>query len=89
LVKNTSTSTLSLPPGAGTPDAIESNDSQAPTLIPKRHFAYRADSIGIASINLIVSLFWPSNAEADLSGYNIYRSEDESLPPELDETTDF
>jgi endoglucanase len=36
----------------------------------------------VASINAIVSLFWPSNSEPDLAGYNIYRSEDESLPPE-------
>ena len=30
----------------------------------------------------MVSLFWPSNAEPDLSGYLIYRSEDEQAPPE-------
>ena len=92
LVKHTSTSlfvTLSLPPGSSNAqDAIESNDSQALTLIPKDTFAPAApDSIKIASINKIVSLFWPSNAEADLSGYNIYRSEDEgSATRALDET---
>ena len=75
---------LSLPPGSSNPqDAIESNDSQPLTLVPKDTFAPAApDSIKIASINKIVSLFWPSNAEPDLAGYNVYRSEDESLPAE-------
>lgn len=75
---------LSLPPGSSNAqDAIESNDSQPLTLVPKDTFAPAApDSIKIASINKIVSLFWPSNAEPDLAGYNVYRSEDENLPAE-------
>jgi hypothetical protein len=64
-------------------DAIESNDGPVITVTPKDTYAPAPpDSIKVASINAIVSLFWPSNSEPDLAGYNIYRSEDESLPPE-------
>ena len=75
---------VSLPPGsANLQAAIESNDSQPLSVVPKDTFAPAApDSIKIASINKIVSLFWPSNAEPDLAGYFIYRSEDENLPAE-------
>ena len=38
--------------------------------------------VTIASINSIVSLFWPLSAEPDVVGYNIYRTEEESAPPE-------
>ena len=75
---------LSLPQGSSNPgDAIESNDSQVITVTPKDTFApARPDSIKVASINAIVSLFWPSNSEPDLAGYNIYRAEDEGVTPE-------
>ncbi|MEP7272324.1 MAG: fibronectin type III domain-containing protein [Acidobacteriota bacterium] len=74
---------LSLPGGVtNLSEAIESNDSEVVSLKPKDTFPPGApDSIKIASINGIVSMFWPSNPEADLAGYFIYRSEDENLPP--------
>lgn len=74
---------LSLPAGGATSaQAIESNDSEVVSVIPKDTFAPVApDSIKIASVNGIVSMFWPSNPEPDLAGYLIYRSEDESAPP--------
>jgi len=69
--------------GARVTNAIESNDSAAVTITPKDIFPPSAPtSITIASINGVVSLFWPSNPEPDLAGYNIYRSEDEQAPPE-------
>jgi fibronectin type 3 domain-containing protein len=30
----------------------------------------------------MVSLFWPLSAEPDVVGYNVYRAEDENVPPE-------
>jgi fibronectin type 3 domain-containing protein len=38
--------------------------------------------VTIASINGIVSLFWPLSPEPDAAGYNIYRTEDENAAPE-------
>jgi hypothetical protein len=74
---------LSVPAGAAVTAAIESNDSEVVRVTPKDTFPPEApDSIKIASINGIVSMFWPSNAEADLAGYVIYRSEDPNAPPE-------
>lgn len=64
-------------------EAIEGNASEALVFTPKDTFAPTAPtSITIASINGQVSLFWPSNPEADLAGYNIYRSEDETASPD-------
>lgn len=60
-------------------ETIEGNASEALVFTPKDTFAPTAPtSITIASINAQVSLFWPANPEADLAGYNIYRSEDEA-----------
>ena len=75
---------VSLPPGSSNLAlAIESNDSQPVELTPKDTFPPAPpDSIKIASINGIVSMFWPSNSEPDLAGYNVYRSEDENAPLE-------
>ena len=75
---------LSLPPGSSNLAlAIESNDSQSVELTPKDTFPPAPpDSIKIASINGVVSMFWPSNSEPDLAGYHIYRSEDGNAPPE-------
>jgi hypothetical protein len=74
---------LSLPaPGAPLAEAIESNESAAMALTPQDTFPPSVPtSITIASINGIVSLFWPANPEPDVAGYNIYRSEDEQAPP--------
>jgi hypothetical protein len=33
------------------------------------------DPVSIASANAVVSLFWPTNRETDIAGYNIYRAE--------------
>lgn len=73
---------ISLPAGVTNLSAgIESNDSETVSIKPKDTFAPGPpESIKIASINGIVSMFWPSNPEPDLAGYYIYRSEDEALP---------
>ena len=64
-------------------EPIEGNASAPLVFTPKDTFPPVAPaSITIASINAQVSLFWPSNAEADLAGYNIYRTEDGSAPPD-------
>ncbi|MGE0128355.1 MAG: fibronectin type III domain-containing protein [Blastocatellales bacterium] len=75
---------LSLAPGvASLNSAIESNDSAPLAHTPKDTFPPAPPKpITIASINSLVSLFWPLNAEPDVAGYNIYRAEDENTPPE-------
>src|SRR5262249_3149836 len=75
---------LSFTPGnANLNEAIEGNASESLVLTPRDTFPPSAPSaITIASINAQVSLFWPSNPEPDLAGYNIYRAEDEHTPPE-------
>ncbi len=75
---------LSLPtPGASITEAIESNDSVTLSITPQDSFPPSApSSITIASVAGIVSLFWPANPEPDVAGYNIYRSEDPSWPPQ-------
>jgi hypothetical protein len=75
---------LSFKPGSASPnESIESDDSQPFSHTPKDAFPPAPPtSITIASINGIVSLFWPLSAEADVLGYNLYRAEDESAPPE-------
>ncbi len=75
---------LSFTPGkANLSEAIESNDSQPFDYTPKDTFPPVAPKpVTIASINSMVSLFWPLNAEPDVVGYNIYRAEDENAPLE-------
>jgi len=75
---------LSFTPGkASLSEAIESNDSPPLDHTPKDTFPPAPPKpVTIASINSIVSLFWPLNAEPDVIGYNIYRTEDENAPPE-------
>jgi hypothetical protein len=75
---------LSLPAGAASlSEAIESADSKPFEYIPKDTFPpISPKPVTIASINSLVSLFWPLNAEADVVGYNVYRTEDESAPPD-------
>ncbi len=75
---------LSLPTGSATLNAvIESNPSEPLANTPKDTFPPATPKpVTIASINAQVSLFWPLNAEPDVAGYNIYRSEDENTPPE-------
>src|SRR5262245_27643227 len=75
---------LSFTPGkASLSEAIESNDSLPYSHTPKDTFPPVAPKpVTIASINSMVSLFWPLNAEPDVVGYHIYRAEDENAPPE-------
>ncbi len=89
---------ISLRPDSKTAEALESNASAPVAIKPKDTFAPAApNSITIASVNGIVSLFWPANAEPDVAGYNIYRSEAENAPsdkwaklnPQLHKPTSF
>jgi hypothetical protein len=70
---------LSLPrTGAPASEIIESNPSEILTVTPKDTFPPVAPtSITIASRGGLISIFWPANAEPDVIGYNIYRSDDE------------
>jgi hypothetical protein len=79
-------------------NAIESNASKPLTITPKDTFPPSAPSpITIASIGGLVSLYWPLNSEADVVGYNIYRSGVENAPadkwvkinPQLHKTASF
>jgi hypothetical protein len=64
-------------------NAIESNASKPLALTPKDTFPPSAPApITIASIGGLVSLYWPLNSEADVVGYNIYRSGVENAPPD-------
>jgi hypothetical protein len=55
---------------------IESADSDIVTLTPVDRFAPLApDPVSIASANGTISLFWPTSAERDVAGYNVYRSD--------------
>jgi hypothetical protein len=78
---------LSLKPGSDTlSESIESDDSRPLDHTPKDTFPPTPPQLNkmgaIASINGMVSLFWPLSAEPDVVGYNVYRAEDESAPPE-------
>ena len=86
------------PSTASLSEAIESNDSAPFDYTPKDTFPPAPPKpVTIASINNLVSLFWPLNAEPDIAGYNIYRAEDENTPsekwvklnPELHKTASF
>ena len=72
------------PPVAGKPaEALESNESQVVAITPKDTFPPSAPTaITIASVNGVVSIFWPANPEPDVAGYNVYRSENETAPPD-------
>jgi hypothetical protein len=79
-------------------NAIESNGSKPLTLLPKDTFPPSAPTpITIASIGGLVSLYWPLNPEADVVGYNIYRTSVENTPadkwiklnPQLHKTASF
>lgn len=74
---------LSLPPGSTSLSAaIEGNASAPLAHTPKDVFPPAAPiSVTIASINNLVSIFWPLNSEPDVAGYNIYRAESEDTPP--------
>jgi fibronectin type 3 domain-containing protein len=64
-------------------ESIESDDSSPLNHTPKDTFPPAPPKpLTIASINSIVSVFWPLSAEPDVVGYNVYRTEDENAPPE-------
>ena len=75
---------LSFKPGsASLSESIESDDSPPLNHTPKDTFPPAPPKpVTIASINKIVSLFWPLSAEPDVVGYNVYRAEDDNAPPE-------
>lgn len=78
---------LSFKPGsASLSESIESDESPPSDHTPKDTFPPAPPQLNkmgaVASINGMVSLFWPLSAEPDVVGYNIYRTEDESAPPE-------
>lgn len=54
---------------------IESADSEPFSFTPVDRFAPSAPNpVSIASSNGSISLFWPSSAERDVIGYNVYRA---------------
>src|SRR5215470_6338572 len=75
---------LSFKPGsASLSESIESEESPPLDHTPKDTFPPAPPKpLTIASINSMVSLFWPLSAEPDVVGYNVYRTEEESAPPE-------
>jgi hypothetical protein len=79
-------------------NAIESDESKTITVVAKDTFPPSAPTpITIASIGGLVSLYWPLNPEADVEGYNVYRTADENAPadkwvklnPQLHKTASF
>jgi hypothetical protein len=70
-----------LPGNASVNNAIEGNFSKPVSHTTVDTFPPSAPSpVQIASIGGIVSLFWPTNPEPDVTGYNIYRAEQEKAP---------
>jgi len=68
-----------LSPGAS--GLIESADSELLSFKPVDTFPPAApDPVSVASANGTISLFWPSSPEADVVGYNIYRSLSSDAP---------
>lgn len=64
------------------PTVVESDESQLLLHAAKDTFAPAAPSlVTVASINRVVSLFWPLNTEPDIAGYHIYRAEEEKGKP--------
>lgn len=60
---------------------IESTDSETFAFTPVDRFAPSAPNpVSIASSNGSVSLFWPSSAERDVIGYNVYRAGSADAP---------
>jgi hypothetical protein len=69
------------PAAASVNNAIEGNLSNPVSHAAVDTFPPSAPSpVQIASIGGIVSLFWPTNPEPDVTGYNIYRAEQENAP---------
>lgn len=55
---------------------IESADSPPVQVTPKDEYPPSApDPVSIASANGVISLFWPTSPERDVTGYNVYRAD--------------
>lgn len=62
---------------------VESLNSNSITIAPTDTFAPSAPtSITVAAAPGRLSLFFPANTEADVAGYNVYRTTDPNLPKE-------
>ena len=77
---------ISLPPTAAPESsdavAIESDESRLLLHLARDTFPPAAPTaVTVASINRVVSLFWPLNHAADGAGYHVYRAEEEGTPP--------
>jgi len=60
---------------------IESADSELLPHTPVDRFPPSApDPVSVASANGTISLFWPSNPERDVIGYNVYRADSADSP---------
>lgn len=60
----------------GPDTTVESADSERLELTPRDTFApSKPTNLTVASAGGVVSLFWPTNPEGDVVGYNVYRAE--------------
>ncbi|HSQ19918.1 MAG TPA: fibronectin type III domain-containing protein [Blastocatellia bacterium] len=67
----------------GASGLVESADSEPLSFKPVDKFAPSAPKpVSAASANGTISLFWPSSAEQDVIGYNVYRSSSADTPDE-------
>lgn len=65
----------------GASGLVESADSEPLSFRPVDKFAPSApEPVSAASANGTISLFWPSSAEQDVIGYNVYRSSSADTP---------
>jgi hypothetical protein len=65
----------------GASGLVESADSEPLSFKPVDSFAPSApEPVSAASANGTISLFWPSSAERDVIGYNVYRSSSADTP---------
>jgi predicted phage tail protein len=68
----------------GDAEPVESSDSEAVEIEPRDVFAPAPPaSITIAAAPGVISIFFPANAEPDVAGYLVFRSEDGSADPAL------
>jgi hypothetical protein len=68
---------------SGATGLIESADSVPANFIAIDNFPPVApEPVSIASANGVISLFWPTNAEGDVIGYNVYRADSVDAAPE-------
>ena len=78
---STNTSAGGSSTAAAEPAPIESQDSNAQTVIPRDTFAPAApQNLTIAAAPGRLSLFFAANSEPDLAGYLVFRARDRNLP---------